>query len=89
LLGRDEAGGAKYVQPGSARTSFLVWQVLGQDVSRPWDRAATGHGASARAIKKMPPDKAAPLSPEEVRLLIEWIDLGAQWETPKSPTEER
>jgi len=65
----------KYVEPGKARTSPLVWHVCGINTSRPWDG-----GAAARPAKPIPPDKSPPLSPEEKALLIRWIDLGATWE---------
>ena len=28
-----------------------------------------------------PPDKGGPLSDEEIRTVVEWIDLGAAWES--------
>ena len=75
----------KYVDPGSARTSFLVWGLCGRDMSRPWDRTG-GPLHVNREIKKMPPPgKATPLTDEELRLFVEWIDLGAAWETPPQP----
>jgi hypothetical protein len=76
----------KYVDPGRARTSFLIWELAGRDTSRPWDQFGSVLHPN-REIKHMPPPgKAAPLTEEEFRLLIEWIDLGAAWETPPQPT---
>jgi mono/diheme cytochrome c family protein len=72
--GREAAPRWKYVEPGRARTSPLVWHLLGRNTSRPWD------GAAARAAAKpIPPGKAEPLSAEEKRLFVTWIDLGASW----------
>jgi hypothetical protein len=90
LLGQEPAPGGrhgKYVDPRCARTSFLIWELSGRDTSRPWDRAG-GPLHANRTIKQMPPPgKAAPLTEEELRLLVEWIDLGAAWEAPPPPVE--
>ena len=45
-----------------------------EHVTRPWD----GTGA-VPAIKRMPPAGAAPLTEEERGAIVEWIDLGAQF----------
>jgi len=65
----------KYVHPGRARTSPLVWHLLGRNTSRPWDGAWAG-----RAPKPIPPEEAAPLSDAERKVFIDWIDLGAGFE---------
>lgn len=65
-------GPGALVEPGRARTSPLVWQLLGRNTSRPWDAKA---GAA-------PPSAAARLSAEDLGLLILWIDLGAAFEAP-------
>ena len=57
----------------AARTSSLVWRILGRDSSRPWDPVAAGG-----AIEPMPPEGSAPLTEDEKRAILEWIDLGAQ-----------
>jgi hypothetical protein len=75
----------RYVDAGRARTSWLVWQLLGTNTSRPWDPGGTPAEAPARQVKLMPPpDKGRPLRPEDVRTLIQWIDLGAQYEAVKT-----
>jgi hypothetical protein len=75
----------KYVDPGCARTSFLVWMLSGRDKSRPWDQADSPLHFN-RQIKRMPPPgKAAPLTEQDFRLLVEWIDLGAAWEARPPP----
>lgn len=65
----------KYVHPGRARTSPLVWHLLGRNTSRPWD----GQPASA-AAKGIPPGHAPAISADEIRTFTEWIDLGALWD---------
>jgi hypothetical protein len=57
--------------PGEARRSRLTWHLLGRNASRPWD-------AEANAPAPGPVPSSAALSPDEVRALIEWIDLGGQ-----------
>ena len=67
-------GRGKYVDPGRARTSRLVWAISGRNTARPWD------GIEALPVaKRMPPAGSAPLTEEERRTIVEWIDLGAQF----------
>ena len=76
----------RYVDAGRARTSWLVWQVLGTDTSRSWDSRLPA-ATPARTVTPMPHARAtASLSPEELRVIIEWIDLGAQFEPLAMPT---
>lgn len=71
------AGPRPLVEAGRARTSPLVWQLLGRDTSRPWDPAAP----PAQKITRMPHANAGTtLTPEQVRTLIQWIDLGAAFD---------
>lgn len=63
----------RYVTPGAARTSALVWAVFGRTTSRPWDKPASGP-----APKPMPPAGSPSLTPIEKRAILEWIDMGAQ-----------
>jgi len=65
----------RYVQPGKARASRLIWHIFGKNTSRPWDGAAAGE-----PVKPIPPQNAPPLSDDEKRTLVEWIDLGAMWD---------
>ena len=67
---KDRIG--KYVHPGRARTSPLIWHIFGRNTSRPWD----GDWAS-KPVKPMGGN--VELSAEEKRLFVEWIDLGAGW----------
>ncbi len=71
----------KYVDPGRARTSPLAWHLAGTNTARPWDAAAT-NGAPGDIPLMPPPDKGRPLRPEQIRTLIQWMDLGAPYATP-------
>src|SRR5208283_972769 len=64
--------GKQYVDPAAARLSPLVWRIQGRTTARSWDRVPPGG-----AVKPMPPAGAAPLSAEEKRTIVEWIDTGA------------
>jgi hypothetical protein len=76
----------KYVDPGRARTSYLIWQLTGGDTSRPWDRGDPRPETQPRKIKPMPPaGEGTPLSAEELRTIVQWIDLGAQYEALQAP----
>ncbi len=80
LLAADESSGpsafsGRYVHPGRARTSPLVWHVFGRNTSRPWDGDAAG-----QPVKKIPPGKAEPLTDDERRTIVEWVDMGAMWD---------
>ena len=82
LLGPDPAGGegtpwGRYVHPGRARTSPLVWHMFGRNTSRPWDGAW-----GQRQAKPIDPGRLEPLSESERRMFVEWIDLGAVFESP-------
>lgn len=80
---RPEALRWKYVDPGRARTSPLVWHVFGVNTSRPWDGPAR-----KRPAKPIPPQASAqsePLTAEEKGILVRWIDLGARWEGQPEP----
>jgi hypothetical protein len=73
----------RYVVPGAARNSPLIWRFLGRDTSRSWDRGTEPE-------QDVPQDHVDVLSPEERRIFIEWIDLGAQWDpldgdSPEAP----
>jgi hypothetical protein len=75
----------KYVDAGRARTSWLTWRLTGTNTSYAWDAKVT----QPQKVKPMPPpDKGAPLSAEELRTMIQWIDLGAQLEAVKPAAPE-
>jgi hypothetical protein len=68
------SGHGRYVDPGRARTSRLVWAILGRNTSRPWD-----HVTASPPLKPMSSHGPIPLTEEEKQTIIEWIDLGAQF----------
>ncbi len=68
----------RYVDAGRARTSWLIWQLAGQNTARPWDDTAMDAPGGAREVRQMPPAGAGDaLRAESVRTIIQWIDLGA------------
>jgi len=76
LLTKGNQGGyGKYVHPGKARTSPVIWHIYGENTSRPWDKAF-----SQEKVSQMPPVKAGALTEDEKRTFIEWIDMGALWD---------
>jgi hypothetical protein len=91
--GGDQARPAgRYVDPFRARTSWLVWQLSGANTSRPWDAGGGSSPTRDRKVRQMPPpDKGGPLKPEELRTIIQWIDMGAPYEVllPPEPEEKR
>lgn len=62
-----------HVVAGRARTSPLVWHLMGRRTDRPWD-AGAGEAAPAPM-----PAEGEPLPAEELRAVVEWIDFGASW----------
>jgi hypothetical protein len=71
----DRPGSGKYVHPGKARTSLLIWRIFGRNTSRPWDDTF-----SQQKIPQMPPDGNDALTKDEKRIVAEWIDMGALWD---------
>ena len=71
----DEPG--KYVHPGRARTSPLIWHLFGRNTTQSWDRPELAKGAP----KPIPPGGAPPLTEQERRVFVEWVDLGALWDS--------
>ena len=61
----------QWVHPGEARTSPLIWHVTGERTSRPWD-AVPAHPT------RIPVGGTPLLTSDQIRVLVEWIDLGAQ-----------
>jgi hypothetical protein len=64
----------RYIHPGRARTSPLVWHVFGRNTARPWDGSAPG-----TAVKTIPSEPVVEITDLERKTLVEWIDLGARW----------
>jgi len=75
--GRDGEGSARrpLVNPGSATTSPLIWQLFRRDTSQTPD-------AGTNTMTLIAPGHLDLLSDEERRVFTEWIDLGAQWDLP-------
>jgi hypothetical protein len=66
----------KYVHPGQARTSRLIWRLYGRNTSRPWDASYD----PGKTIVVHPPAESQQLTDDEKRTFVEWIDLGALWD---------
>ncbi len=66
----DGSVAGRFVHPGQARTSPLIWHLYGRNMSRPWD----GEAVAGKAAPPVPD-----LTAEERRVLVEWVDLGALW----------
>ncbi len=80
LVATDKPDGGKYVHPGRARTSPLIWCIFGRNTSRPWDDTF-----SERPARQMPPGESGGLTEDEKRTFVEWIDLGAIWDNRPGP----
>jgi hypothetical protein len=63
------------VHPGRARASPLIWRMFGRNTTRAWDDAPT---QASHSVALHP--EARPLTADERQTLVEWIDLGAQWD---------
>jgi hypothetical protein len=63
-------GLGRSIMPHEARRSRLLWHLLGRNAARPWDAEA-----GVAAPMPMPGE---PLSADEMRAFVEWIDLGGQ-----------
>jgi len=70
----------------------ILWSkseaLLRHNTCRPWDK-----GASTGKSKPIPLGKSDPLSTDERRTFVEWIDMGALWDgipgPDGQPAEER
>ncbi len=78
-VGRDTFVG-KYVEPGKARTSPLIWHLFGKNLARSWD----GEQARREAVR-IPAGRVEPLTDLEQRAFVEWVDLGAMWDGIPGP----
>ena len=77
-------GSGKYIHPGRARTSPLIWHILGRNTSRPWDNTF-----SQQNVTQMPPTENRALTADEKRTFVEWIDMGALWNGIPEPDSLR
>jgi hypothetical protein len=66
----------KYIHPGQARTSPLIWRLYGRNTSRPWDASYD----PGQRYAGHPPREAEQLTEDEKATFVEWIDLGALWD---------
>ena len=80
LAAPSRPGYGKYVHPGRARTSPLIWHIFGRNTARPWDRTF-----SQMDVQRMPPGEAQVLTEDEKRTFVEWIDMGALWDGIPGP----
>jgi hypothetical protein len=75
----------KYLDAGRARTSPLIWRLIGTNVARPWDLSPS-RAQSPGPVHPMPQHgKGTPLSQEQLHTIIQWIDMGAQYDAPAAP----
>jgi len=65
----------RYIYPGKARASYLIWRLYGRNTSRPWDRSYSPE----QTFEAHPPPEAEQLTDDEKLTIVEWIDLGALW----------
>ena len=70
----------RYVRPGSAKASPLIWLLLGR-------RLEVEHTPYTGVVTQMPPGDT--LTPRERILITEWVDLGALWDAGVSVSAER
>jgi len=76
----NQPGCGKYVHPGRARTSPLIWHIFGRNTSRPWDNMF-----SQKKVSRMPPAESRALTEDEKQTFVEWIDMGALWDGIPGP----
>ncbi len=79
----SDTGCGLYVHRGRARTSPLIWHLLGRNTARPWD----GDVLTGRAAKPIPAGQTPGLTKVELRLFVEWVDMGAAWDGIPGPDE--
>ncbi len=75
--GADSAVAGRYVDPGRARTSPLIWRLFGRNTSRRWDKS---HKPGKTCMLMPPGPDAEALTDDEKLTLVEWVDLGAHWD---------
>lgn len=80
----EKPGEGKYIHPGRARTSLLIWRLFGRNTSRPWDSTF-----SQQTVTRMPPEPHTVLSEDEKRTFVEWIDMGALWDGIPEPERNK
>ena len=81
--GEEEPVVGRYVHPGQARTSPLIWRLYGRNTSRQWDATYN----PGQMIALCPPSEAEQLTADERLTFVEWIDLGVHWDGIPGPDE--
>ncbi len=71
---REGSSSGRYIHPGRARTSPLVWHVFGCNTAKAWDGSV-----QEAPVKKIPSEPAIEITDHERKTVVEWIDLGARW----------
>lgn len=84
----DGLPAGRYIDAGRARTSRLIWMLAGENTSRPWDQSPHMKAKPADFPSMPPTGKGTPLTPDELRILIQWIDLGAPYTAPKAANSQ-
>jgi len=67
----SQNGDRRWIDPGRARTSPLIWHILGKATNLPWDGPVQGQNES------VPNMGTTLVRPVHAQVMIEWIDLGA------------
>lgn len=70
-------GKGRYIVPGHARLSPIIWHLAGTNTARPWD----GSVASMPAVPMNRQGESYPS--ESLKSWIEWIDFGAAWDATR------
>lgn len=76
--GKDKTLGGKYVNPGSAINSLLIWRLYEESLS-PFSPKENPFPRAGRVLHD------SILTPEERYTFVEWIDIGAQWDNIQGP----
>ena len=71
----------RYVRPHYARDSFLIWKLYGRALSdgRGLDQAHSRPPRDTWRGSPMPPTHAPQLTPDELRTVVLWVELGAYY----------
>jgi hypothetical protein len=75
--GADASDEGPLVEPGSARSSRLIWQLFGRETTQ-----TSGDGTETMML--IAPGHVELLDDLERSVFTEWIDLGAQWDLPEA-----
>ncbi len=76
--GKDKDLGGRYLNPGGAINSLLIWRLYEEPLSQ-FEPRKNPFPKEGRVMH----DKL--LTPEERFLFVEWVDMGAQWDNIQGP----